>query len=154
MSDELREALPCPFCGCTDLRCEGGWVTCNACEADGPFIGKRSDIKALAAWNRRAAAPAEAQQPVAWLIATVEGYSPFPSLSEGDAEYYAKHGWTVTPLVPQRATPQPSIARDSLAGHLLERLPELRDRWNDGDTRVASDLFDIIDALVPQPEGA
>jgi hypothetical protein len=55
-----------------------------------------------------AAAPAEAQQPVAWLIATVEGYSPFASLSERDAEYYAKHGWTVTPLVPQRATPQPS----------------------------------------------
>lgn len=42
---------PCPFCGSTDLSEHTGFITCNACQADGPT--KPDIARASAAWNTR-----------------------------------------------------------------------------------------------------
>jgi hypothetical protein len=61
ITDDARGALPCPFCGLTDLHVEGDssegfWgVECDNenCEASGPR-GFESPEAAVAGWNKRA----------------------------------------------------------------------------------------------------
>jgi len=57
MPDDLKRALPCPWCSGTDLRIGNPdgievWVNCNDCEASGPQ--EISERLAVDAWNRRA----------------------------------------------------------------------------------------------------
>lgn len=63
-SDLFRGAKPCPFCGCDFLFWSLGAVTCDDCQAQGPFVGHPSietPIEELAPkgvklWNARGAA--------------------------------------------------------------------------------------------------
>ena len=84
--------LPCPFCGgtaCLDDSVGGAFVSCELCEAQGPFVEwervdypesmllkkqaiQKAQAAAAAAWNQRSAwqpietAPADGTQFLAW----------------------------------------------------------------------------------------
>lgn len=50
------EMRPCPFCGCEDLRLEGGQMVCTSCRAKGPIKGvptEDEEMKARIWWNDR-----------------------------------------------------------------------------------------------------
>ena len=54
----MEELKPCPFCDATDLSVSGGWVRCNECYAEGPYVdqetkGEERNAKAIALWNQR-----------------------------------------------------------------------------------------------------
>lgn len=51
---DLMILLPCPFCGGIDLSCDGHYVLCDNCGANGPSIHPvPNGRKANELWNHR-----------------------------------------------------------------------------------------------------
>ncbi len=63
-AQQAAELLPCPFCGSHVIAREGYHMTCLTCGAEGTDADEATDNAAAAAWNRRAKAKPEAQQPL------------------------------------------------------------------------------------------
>lgn len=51
---DLMKLLPCPFCGSIDLSCDGHYIECDNCGANGPAIHPvPNGRKANELWNHR-----------------------------------------------------------------------------------------------------
>lgn len=140
--------LPCPFCGNEPTRypdgdMEGYAVMCSAdtgaCRMT--TFGHASQAEADAAWNRRASAQPQAQEPVHWLAVLAEDQRPHQlneslhrvgfrkrrSAESWIAEQEDFKGWTYT-LVPLYAAPSappdqaatPSVAELAQECHKLD----------------------------------
>lgn len=59
------EAIPCPFCGGTDLD-KTEWVECNTCGAMGPGYDSKGGDNAASRWNRRTLLAQPASEAVGW----------------------------------------------------------------------------------------
>ncbi len=53
----MSELLNCPYCGSSDVGCDGHECECDDCHAIGPYLTIPNRDEAVRRWNRRAPDP-------------------------------------------------------------------------------------------------
>ena len=112
----MSDLKPCPFCGSTDLHMQDvdRFLQCYNCDATGPWHIDQTEAEAVAAWNRRA-------DPIARLEAWRE---------EGEGRRYEVVS-LVSPIGPDRLTPNGGWCVNLLTGGSIIRSRFTRSRWGD-----------------------
>lgn len=169
LADErLAEMLACPFCGSDGrlrmpeypIRADvaDAYVQCGNCDGMGPQVMIDNDVhdqsdwpdieaEAIAAWNRRALEPQEAE-PVAWQVMLPGGHEGAIHRIEEEAQAVASGFKTafVRPLFLSPSTPQPvevteEMVERAAAGMWRDSGSEVSVAWAEAILRPAGGLI-------------